>query len=52
MADKDWVDGLKRDYRSVSLTSADRAMLDYVDKVTRKPSATEEAETSNNAAVL
>ncbi len=44
MADKDWVDGLKRDYRSVSLTPADRAMLDYVDTVTRTPSAVAEAD--------
>ena len=42
--DREWVEGLKRDYRSVSLESAERRMLDYVDLVTRAPGAVQEAD--------
>ena len=44
MADEEWVEGLKRDYRSVSLQPADRGMLEYVDRVTRTPGAVEKAD--------
>ncbi len=44
MADKKWVEDLKRDYRMVSMAPADRRMLDYVDKVTRTPGAVVEAD--------
>ena len=44
MADKEWVEGLKRDYRALSLAPADRRMLDYVDLVTRTPGAVEQAD--------
>ncbi len=44
MADEEWVEGLKRDYRAVSLAPDDRRMLEYVDKVTRTPGAVTEAD--------
>jgi uncharacterized peroxidase-related enzyme len=39
-----WVDLLKQDYRKAELTEADRAMLDYVAKLTLAPSTVEEAD--------
>ena len=33
--------GLKEDYRRLDLEAADRAMLDYADKLTRTPGAME-----------
>jgi uncharacterized peroxidase-related enzyme len=33
--DKELVDALQRDYRSAAITEPDRAMLDYVVKLTR-----------------
>ena len=42
MQDQDLVDTIKRDYREADLTAADRAMLDYVRKVTLTPAATVE----------
>ena len=44
MADEGWVEGLKQDYRAVSLAAADRRMLDYVDLLTRTPGAVQEAD--------
>ncbi len=44
MADKEWVEGFKRDYRGVALEAADLRMLDYVAKVTRTPGAVEEVD--------
>lgn len=44
MADAEWVEGFKRDYREVSLAPEDRRMLDYVEKVTRAPAAVTEAD--------
>lgn len=44
MADEDWVEGFKSDYRAVSLAADDLRMLAYVDKVTRTPGAVEEAD--------
>ncbi len=35
--DEKLVEDLKRDYREAVLEPADRAMLDYVDKLTREP---------------
>jgi len=35
--DTDWVEIIKRDYRDAELTPPDRAMLDYVRKLTIKP---------------
>ena len=42
--DREWVETLKRDWRSAELDEADRAMLAYVDKVTRAPATTVEAD--------
>ncbi len=39
--DPELVEALAEDYRKASLPEADRAMLDYVAKVTREPWATE-----------
>ena len=36
---RDWVESFKRDYRSAPLEPADRAMLEYVDKLTRAPAS-------------
>ncbi len=44
VADEEWVEGLKRDYREVSLTPDERRMLDYVDLVTRTPGAVQESD--------
>lgn len=33
----EWVEALKIDYRSAALTTRQRAMLDYADKLTREP---------------
>ena len=35
--DRDFVQALRRDWRSASLSGADRAMLAYVEAVTRDP---------------
>ena len=35
--DEDLVEAIRRDYRAADLTDSDRAMLDYVAKVTLKP---------------
>lgn len=37
MQDREWVEAFKKDYRSVDLSEADRAMLDYVAKLTLTP---------------
>ena len=42
--DQDLVDTLKGDYRQADLSEADRAMLDYVSKLTLQPASTEEAD--------
>ena len=39
VGDREWVEAFKADYRQVKLEPADRAMLDYVDKLTRTPAA-------------
>ncbi len=44
MADRDWVEAFKRDYRAVALDDADRRMLSYVDLVTRTPGAVRQAD--------
>ena len=41
MRDAEWVEAFKRDYRSVDLEPADRAMLDYVAKLTLDPARVE-----------
>jgi len=38
------VDTIKRDYREADLAAADRAMLDYVRKLTLAPASTTEAD--------
>lgn len=35
---------MKRDYRAAELTDADRAMLDYVARLTRTPAAVQESD--------
>ena len=35
--DREWTEGFKRDWRSVELDEADRAMLEYVDALTQAP---------------
>ena len=42
VADEEWVESLKRDYREVSLAPDERQMLDYVALVTRTPGAVQE----------
>ncbi len=37
MQDAEWVETFKRDYRMAKLTRADRAMLNYVAKLTQAP---------------
>ena len=37
MQDAEWVETFKRDYRMAKLSRADRAMLDYVAKLTQAP---------------
>ena len=37
MNDEELVLALKRDYKTAALGTADRAMLDYVEKLTREP---------------
>ena len=44
MKDLEWVETMKRDYREARLTEADRAMLDYVAKLTLTPAGVEEAD--------
>ena len=44
MQDSELVDAIKRDYREAALNDADRAMLDYVTKVTLSPAKTTEAD--------
>ena len=44
MQDEAWVETMKRDYREASLNAPDRAMLDYVAKLTLTPAKVEEAE--------
>lgn len=38
------MDAIKKDYREANLESADRAMLDYVRKLTVAPASTSEAD--------
>ncbi len=38
MGDRAWVEQMKRDYRQATLAPADRAMLDYVSRLTLAPS--------------
>ena len=44
MQDSELVDAIKRDYREAALSDADRAMLEYVSKVTLSPAKTTEAD--------
>ena len=44
MKDRAWVEAFKEDYRRVALSEPDRAMLDYVAKVTLAPATVEEAD--------
>lgn len=44
MNDPAWVETMKRDYREAELDEADRAMLDYVAKLTEAPATVEEAD--------
>ena len=44
MKDRDWVEAFKEDYRRAPLSEPDRAMLDYVAKVTLAPATVEEAD--------
>lgn len=44
VGDEEWVERFKADYRSAALEPADRAMLEYVDKLTRTPAAMVEAD--------
>lgn len=44
MQDQELVDALKKDYRDADISTADRAMLDYVSKLTVTPAATAEAD--------
>lgn len=40
----EWVDALIEDFRTAPIAAADRAMLDYADKLTRTPAAMTEAD--------
>jgi uncharacterized peroxidase-related enzyme len=42
--DRDWVEAFKEDYRQAPLSEPDRAMLDYVAKVTLAPATVEESD--------
>jgi len=42
--DPEWVETMKRDYREARLSEADRAMLDYVARLTLTPAGVEEAD--------
>lgn len=42
MQNPDWVAVMKQDYRQAELSQSDRAMLDYVAKLTLAPSTVEE----------
>jgi uncharacterized peroxidase-related enzyme len=42
--DPEWVETMKRDYRRATLSEADRAMLDYVARVTLTPAHTQESD--------
>ncbi len=44
MGDREWVESFKSDYGSVALDPSDRAMLEYVDKLTGTPGAMAEAD--------
>ena len=44
MNNPEWVETMKRDYREASLNEADRAMLDYVAKLTLAPATVEETD--------
>ena len=44
MGDRDWVEAFKVDYRSVELAPEERAMLDYVAKLTRAPASIERSD--------
>ena len=44
VADKEWVESFKQDYRSVPLAPEERRMLDYVDRLTRAPAVITEAD--------
>jgi uncharacterized peroxidase-related enzyme len=44
VTDPGWVETMKQDYRQARLNEADRAMLDYVAKVTLAPATVEEAD--------
>ena len=45
--DEDLVESLKRDYRQAKLSSSNRLMLDYVDKLTRHLSSVSESDVSS-----
>ena len=44
MQDTAWVETMKRDYRQAALSLVDRAMLDYVAKLTLTPALTQESD--------
>ncbi len=44
MGDAKWVEIMKRDYRQAKLSAPDRAMLDYVAKLTETPAKIEESD--------
>ena len=44
MGDREWVESFKRDFGSVALDLPDRAMLEYVEKLTQTPGAMAEAD--------
>ncbi len=44
VGDAEWVEAFKSDYRSVELDAGDRAILTYVDTLTRTPARVTEAE--------
>ena len=39
VGDAAWVEAFKADWRAVEMSSADRAMLDYTEKLTREPAS-------------
>ena len=44
VGDKEWVESFKQDYSSVPLEPAEKAMLEYVDKLTRSPATMVESD--------
>ncbi len=47
MGNREWVEQMKVDYRQAELNPADRAMLDYVAKLTLHPAECQEADIVN-----